>query len=162
MWYGVKALRMYSPITIRAVTSEDFEQWLPLWDGYNAFYGRKGDTALAPEVTRTTWARFLDAAEPMHALVAVDSHGILGLAHFLFHRSTSLLGPSCYLQDLFTVEAARGQGIGGALIEAACVKARAGGAASLYWHTHQTNKTAQRLYDRVAKRTGFIVYRKVL
>jgi GNAT superfamily N-acetyltransferase len=153
---------MYSPFTVRAVEAADFDRWLPLWEGYNAFYGRHGDKALSAEVTRTTWARFLDAAEPVHALVAADSEGILGLAHFLFHRSTSLIGPSCYLQDLFTVKAARGQGIGGALIEAVCTEAKAAGAASLYWHTHQTNKTAQRLYDRIASRTGFIVYRRVL
>lgn len=153
---------MYSPLTIRAVEPADFEHWLPLWTGYNAFYGRKGDNALPAEVTQATWARFLDASEPMHALVAADSHGILGIAHFLFHRSTSLLGPSCYLQDLFTVEAARGQGIGRALIGAVCARAKDAGAASVYWHTHETNKTAQKLYDQVAKRTGFIVYRKVV
>ena len=57
-------------LTIRSVTKQDYDQWLPLWDGYNAFYGRSGPTALAPEITRMTWQRFFDAYEPVHALVA--------------------------------------------------------------------------------------------
>jgi GNAT superfamily N-acetyltransferase len=34
-------------------------------------------------------------------------------------RSTTALGPNCYLQDLFTSETTRGRGIGRALIPAA-------------------------------------------
>src|SRR6266702_1284985 len=61
-------------VTIRPVTRQDYDQWLPLWDGYNAFYGRSGPTALAGEITAMTWARFFDAYEPVRALVA-DSGG---------------------------------------------------------------------------------------
>lgn len=147
------------PVTIRAIRSADFDQWLPLWDGYNEFYGRAGDTALPQEITRTTWARFFDAYEPVHALVAEDAGQLLGLAHYLFHRSTTMLGPSCYLQDLFTVAAARGKGVGKALIEGVAGQARAAGALRLYWQTHETNQTAMRLYDQVADRSGFVVYR---
>jgi hypothetical protein len=38
--------RMSGELTVRFVVREDYEQWLPLWDGYNAFYGRSGATAL--------------------------------------------------------------------------------------------------------------------
>lgn len=147
------------PVTIRAIRPADFDQWLPLWDGYNEFYGRAGDTALPEEITRTTWARFFDAYEPVHALVAEDAGRLLGLAHYLFHRSTTMLGPSCYLQDLFTLAAARGKGVGKALIEGVAGQARAAGALRLYWQTHETNQTAMRLYDQVADRSGFVVYR---
>jgi hypothetical protein len=61
---------MLADLSIRSVARQDYDQWLPLWDGYNAFYGRSGDTALSPEITQTTWARFFDAYEPVHALVA--------------------------------------------------------------------------------------------
>jgi GNAT superfamily N-acetyltransferase len=148
-------------LIIRTVTRQDYDQWLPLWDGYNAFYGRSGPTALAPEITRTTWQRFFDAYEPVHALVAESDGRLLGLTHYLFHRSTTAIEPSCYLQDLFTAEAARGKGVASALIYAVYERAKGAGAPRVYWQTHETNLTAQSLYDRVAERSGFIVYRKL-
>ena len=60
---------MATDLTVRSIVPKDYDQWLPLWEGYNAFYGRIGPTALAPEITRMTWSRFFDAYEPMHALV---------------------------------------------------------------------------------------------
>ena len=147
--------------TIRSLAREDYDQWLPLWDGYNAFYGRAGDTALAPEITRTTWARFFDAYEPVHALVAEADGALLGLTHYLFHRSTTTIEPSCYLQDLFTAEAARGHGVGRALIEGVYERARAAGCSRVYWLTQETNQVARTLYDKVADRPDFLIYRKL-
>jgi GNAT superfamily N-acetyltransferase len=148
-------------MTIRTVRREDFAAWQKLWDGYNAFYGRSGTTALPAEVTQTTWSRFFDVYEPMHALVAESAGALLGLTHFLYHRSTIALGPVCYLQDLFTVEAARGHGVGRALIESVYERARAAGSSRVYWQTHETNATAMRLYDRIAEKSGFLVYRRL-
>jgi GNAT superfamily N-acetyltransferase len=147
---------------VREVTAGDFGRWLPLWDGYNTFYGRAGPTALPVETTRTTWSRFLDPAEPVHALVAERGGQLLGLAHYIFHRSTIHIERVCYLQDLFTAEAVRGEGIGRALIAAVAGRARTQGATRLYWLTHESNRTARRLYERVANLSGFIVYRMEL
>lgn len=147
---------------IRSASRQDFAHWLPLWDGYNAFYGRSGEMRLADEVTGTIWERFFDAYEPVHAIVAEKDGKLLGLAHYLFHRSTTTIAPSCYLQDLFTDRMARGAGIGRALIEAVYERAASAGAARIYWQTHETNTTSMKLYDKVAERSGFLVYRKVL
>ena len=151
---------MPTDLTIRAVTRQDYERWLPLWDGYNAFYGRSGPTALPAEVTAMTWSRFFDAYEPVHALVAESDGELLGLAHYLYHRTTTAIAPLCYLNDLFTAQAARGKGVGRALIEAVYDQARRAGSPRVYWLTHETNRTAQALYDKLAENTGFIVYRK--
>ncbi|SDC86413.1 Ribosomal protein S18 acetylase RimI [Cupriavidus sp. YR651] len=151
-----------APVKIRAVEPDDFPAWKVLWDGYNAFYGRHGVTALPDEITLTTWSRFFDAYEPMHALVAEQSGELIGLAHFLLHRSTIQLNPNCYLQDLFTAEAARGKGVARSLIDQVYARARALRAGRVYWQTHETNMTAMRLYDTVADKSGFVVYRKQL
>ena len=147
-------------VRVRDVQQSDYRQWRPLWDGYNAFYGRHGATALAEEITSRTWARFFDGYEPVHALVAEHDGELLGLAHYLFHRSTIALGPNCYLQDLFTLSAARGRGVGRALIEEVYRRAQLAGSSRVYWHTHETNATAMHLYDKMAEKSGFVVYRK--
>jgi GNAT superfamily N-acetyltransferase len=149
-------------LSIRPVAPGDYDQWLPLWDGYNAFYGRWGATALSPEITRMTWARFFDGYEPVHALIAESGGELLGLTHYLFHRSTTAIEPTCYLQDLFTVDAARGKGVGRALINGVYEQARLTGSSRVYWQTHETNLTAMQLYNKVAERSGFVVYRKLL
>lgn len=111
-------------ILVRPVERMDREAWFPLWAGYNAFYGRTGPTALPAEITRVTWDRFLAADEPVHALVAERAGELIGLAHYLFHRSTITVEPTCYLKDLFTDEAARGAGVGRALVTAVAECAR--------------------------------------
>lgn len=150
--------RADAPVRVRPIARTDLAAWRPLWDGYNAFYGREGQTALPESITAATWARFLDPAEPVHALLAVEQDQIVGLAHCLFHRSTTRLTDVCYLQDLFTAPARRGRGIATRLIEAAYDLARAAGATRVYWQTQETNRGARSLYDKLARYNGFIVY----
>jgi GNAT superfamily N-acetyltransferase len=150
------------PLVVRPVQPDEFDAWAQLWDGYNAFYGRHGPAALPTHITRTTWQRFFDAYEPVYCLVGVRDGMLVGLTHYLLHRSTIQIAPTCYLQDLYTSAAVRGQGIGRALIEAVYDQARAADCGRVYWQTHETNLDARRLYDNVAERSGFIVYRKVL
>ena len=147
---------------VRPIRQADFDAWKPLWDGYNAFYGRHGATALADAITDTTWRRFFDPAEPVFALVAERGGVLLGLTHYLFHRSTTRVELTCYLQDLFTLPAERGQGVGRALIEAVSEAARSAGVKRLYWQTHESNAAGRQLYDKVAQHLGFIVYSRDL
>jgi GNAT superfamily N-acetyltransferase len=149
---------MTAALVIRPVAATDFPQWAPLWAGYNTFYKR----TLPDEITQVTWKRFFDESEPMHALVAEQDGMLLGLVHYLFHRATAMIEDTCYLADLFTNELARGKGVGKALIEAVYDKAGAAGCSRVYWQTHETNAVAQVLYNKVAERSGFIVYRKQL
>lgn len=143
---------------VRPLAPDDRAAWEPLWQGYQQFYR----TSIPPETTDATWRRLHDPAVPMHALGAVADDGrLVGIVHYLFHHSTWTTGPYCYLQDLFTAEAARGQGVGRALIEAVADAAQAAGASRLYWLTHETNAQAMALYDQVASRSGFVQYRRV-
>ncbi|CAA0113735.1 Uncharacterised protein [Starkeya nomas] len=143
--------------TIRALAPADHALWLPLWQAYLTFY----EAELPDAVSETTWRRLIDPAEPVHGALALDAQGrAVGLAHWLFHRSTWAVGDVCDLNDLFVDAGQRGQGLGRRLIEHVHAAAAAQGAPKVYWLTHETNATAQRLYNAVAERTGFIQYRK--
>ena len=149
---------MSQTLIIRPIAATDFEAWQPLWDGYNAFYGRSGETALDPAITASTWSRFFDPQEPVFALVAERAGQLVGLSHYLFHRSTTRLDRVCYLQDLFTAPTQRGLGVGRALIGGVSEAARQAGIDRVYWHTHASNAAGRQLYDKVGKHGGFIVY----
>lgn len=149
---------MSDAILVRPIERTDYAGWRPLWDGYNRFYGRHGPTALPENISAATWERFFSREEPVHALVAEQSGQLIGIVHYLFHRSTTRLTDVCYLQDLFTAEEARGRGIGRQLIQAVYTAAKAVGSTRVYWQTQVTNTPGRALYDKVAEHNGFIVY----
>lgn len=154
--------QMARTVTARLIEQADYEAWRPLWDGYNAFYGRQGATALPTHITQSTWNRFFEPAEPMFALVAEVEARVVGIVHCLLHRSTTRIEPVCYLSDLFTEPAMRGRGVGRTLIEAVYDHARHLGASRVYWQTHEGNSAGRLLYDKVASHHGFIVYSRDL
>jgi GNAT superfamily N-acetyltransferase len=143
---------------IRAISTQDYAAWLPLWRGYQAFYS----VDIPDTVTQSTWSRMLDPSEAVHGALAVLDGKAVGLVHFLFHHSTWTVGNVCYLQDLFVTPDVRGQRIGERLIGHVYDAARAAGSPEVYWLTHETNTTAMKLYDRIADRPGFVQYSKTL
>jgi GNAT superfamily N-acetyltransferase len=147
---------------IRPIQPDDYDGWRPLWDGYNAFYDRRDASALPEEITAATWRRFFDPAEPVHGFVATQEGKLVGLTHYLFHRSTTRLHDVCYLQDLFTDAQLRGLGVGRRLIQAVYEAARAAGSSRVYWQTHTGNAAGRKLYDKLAQHLGFIVYTRDL
>ena len=149
---------MINDIRIRSLHPDDREGWRRLWDGYNAFYGRSGDTALPETVTEATWSRFFDLDETVFAVVAERDGSVVGLAHYLFHRSTTRIDLVCYLQDLFTAPEHRGCGVGRGLIQEVYARAQRSGASRVYWQTQADNTAGRLLYDQVAQHRGFIVY----
>lgn len=144
--------------TIRDVRSGDRAGWETLWAAYVDFY----DAAITPEITAVTWQRFLDPAEPMFCLVAEDdrTHDLIGFVNCVIHRGTWSIANFCYLEDLFTAEAARKRGVGRALIEAVYKRADELKLSRVYWLTHEANYAGRSLYDKVARNLGFIQYRR--
>jgi len=144
-------------ILVRPIQLTDRAQWAMVWADYLRFY----ETSVAPEIYDHLFAKLTsrDASE-FQAFVAVVGDEIVGLAHYLFHRSAWQVQDICYLQDLFTAPNHRGKGIAAALINAVDQAAKAGGTSGVYWMTHETNTPAQSLYNKVAQRSGFIEYVK--
>lgn len=149
---------MAARAVIRPVRDDERAAWEPLWAGYLAFY----KATIPAETTDVAWLRLHDEAEPMHVLGAYVDGKLAGIVHYIFHRSTWTVGGYCYLQDLFVTEAARGLGVGRALIEAVYEKAREAGASRVHWLTQTDNVRARVLYDQVADNSGFMQYRKIL
>jgi GNAT superfamily N-acetyltransferase len=136
----------------------DHAAWLPLWRGYQSFYR----VDIPQDVSAITWARLLNPAEPVDGALAWRGRNAIGLVHYIRHRSCWTAGDYCYLQDLFVDQEARGAGAGRKLIEHVYAAAEREGCSRVYWLTHETNATAMLLYDRVAERSGFVQYRKIL
>jgi GNAT superfamily N-acetyltransferase len=153
---------------VRSLVADDRDGWEPLWRGYLEFYR----VQVPPEVSDLTFARLTSGREPMGGFVAEDNTGehrtdkleigkLVGIVHWITHRSCWTAGDYCYLQDLFVAPDLRGGGVGRALIEAVYDKSRSLGCSRVHWLTHETNTHAMLLYDRIADRSGFVQYRKI-
>lgn len=147
-----------APLTLRAIANTDFEPWLALWLAYQDFY----QVELGEAVNHTTFQRLLDSNEPMFAAVAEQNGELVGLVHAVVHRSTWSTTHYGYLEDLYVAPHVRGQGAGEQLIAWVKAIAEQQQCTRLYWHTHETNKRAQQLYDRVAVNPGTILYQIAL
>lgn len=141
---------------VRPIVATDRMEWRTLWDAYCRFY----KVEVPERVTDTLWCRILDPASAVNGLVAADAEGrLLGLCHYVLHPHTWSAQLLCYLEDLFTAEAARGQGVGRALINHLVETGRHAGWGRVYWHTEETNAQARILYDKVTGgHDGFVRY----
>lgn len=145
-------------VTLHPLAPEHFDAWLALWRGYQAFY----QVDIPDDVTRVTWARLLDLSEPMSGTLAWVDGKAVGLVHAIRHRSCWTIGDYTYLQDLFVASDRRGLGIGRQLIEHVYADAQRQGGSRVHWLTHESNVDAMKLYDRIAQKSGFVQYRKIL
>ena len=144
-------------VQIRRLEQSDHADWRRLWTDYLTFY----KTVLPEEIYATTWKRLFDPGEyePNGFIARLDGRAI-GLVHYILHRTCWSTKNNCYLQDLYADPDVRGTGVGRKLIEAVYAEADRQGITNVYWMTHETNATARQLYDRIARRTGFIEYER--
>lgn len=140
-------------IFIEPLKPADRAAWEELARGYKAFYR----TPTPDEGYEATWRHLLDEGSQFHGLGAHSGRELIGITHYLFHPMF-WYGATCYLQDLYVAEEARGQGTARALIERVAELAKAGGATRLYWTTQEDNLRARVLYDKLARYNGFIKY----
>ncbi len=146
-------------VTVRPLEVADRKRWNTLWQGYLTFY----ESSVPDEITDITWDRLLNPNEAPYGFAALDINGrMIGITHYIFHRSTWTDGSYCYLEDLFVDPDVRNSGAGRALIAAVEAKARAKGCKRLYLNTQDFNATARALYDKVMTKSPFIQYRTVL
>ena len=142
-------------LSIRKIEARDEARWRALWEGYCAFY----KFALTEAVTRHTWARIMDPAVPVHAIVAERAGaGVIGMANYILHENTWTLTPVCYLEDLYVDPQERAQGVGKQLIDWLVAQMQVQGWSRLYWNTKENNYRARGLYDKYTPHSGFLRY----
>ena len=139
---------------VRFLSPADEPRWRALFRAYREFYCLPE----SEEVVSRAWGWFMDPRHECAALVAEVDGEVLGFAH---HRrfSSPYTGTShLFLDDLFTDPAARGRGVGRALITRLREMAAAEGRAGVQWVTAADNHQAQALYDTLATRASWITY----
>lgn len=140
-------------VTVRALVDGDAEAWRRLFRDYGVFY----ESHFTDDVLDRVWAK-LRAGDGIHALVAEVEGMVVGIAHYRSHPDTFTAGRDWYLDDLFVEPGSRGGGVATALIEHLTALAKATGPGTLRWITAEDNARAQRVYDRLAKRTTWVTY----
>lgn len=143
-------------VEITPVREEQFERLLPMIAAYQGFYGAEDIQA---ERNREFFRRFLAPSEVGEMIAAWRNEELVGYACMYWHFSSTQAVETVLMNDLYVDEAARGEGVGRALIEACAEVARKRGAHHLEWSTAPDNRTAQRLYDSTgAERSTWIEY----
>ena len=145
-------------IKIAALSKDDYEFWLPLWQNYLKFY----ETSLPSSTIQNTWHSLLDSNVPIYGFGAWQDDKLVGITHVVLHPTTWSSMACCYLQDLYVDESVRGQSMGRSLMEGVYKFADEKGCTHVYWKTQESNTDARRLYDNVASLTDMVQYRKNL
>jgi len=141
--------------TIRKIEARDRPRWGELWDGYCRFY----EVSIPDAVTEHTWARIMDPAAPVYAIVAErPGDGVIGMANYILHENTWTPTRVCYLEDLFVDPKMRAAGVGRQLIDWLVAEMKAQRWSRLYWNTKETNYRARGLYDKYTPHSGFLRY----
>ncbi|MEX2107772.1 MAG: GNAT family N-acetyltransferase [Solirubrobacterales bacterium] len=147
---------MLSELRIEPITEAQFETLLPMIAAYQGFYGADD---IRTERNRSFFRRFIDPSDEGTMIGAWREEELVGYACLYWHFSSTRAVETVLMNDLYVDEAARGQGIGRALIEASAEIARNRGAHHLEWSTRPDNTTAQRLYDSTgAEKSTWIEY----
>jgi Sortase and related acyltransferases len=140
---------------VRRVEDNEFFTWLDLYAGYGEFY----ETPVTDEKALLVWSWITDAENSLEAYFAVDAEGTpIGLAHVREFARPLDGSTGLYLDDLFVLPDARGEGAGTALLEKLRSLAQERGLSVVRWITAKDNQTARRLYDRMAEKTKWVTY----
>jgi GNAT superfamily N-acetyltransferase len=147
-------------LRIAPIAESELGALLPLIAAYQRFYEVE---EIDEERNRAFFSRFIAPSEDGMLLGAWREDRPVGYACLYWSFTSLVPAETVLMNDLYVEEAARGEGVGRALIEASATVARARGAARLEWATAPDNATAQRLYDSTAaQRREWVEYELTL
>lgn len=140
--------------TVRPIASQDESAWRELFLAYGVFY----ETTFTEPQISAVWGWLMDPDHPTKAWVAEIDGTVVGFGHMRTHWDTFSGGRAWFLDDLFTSPAARGYGVGTAIINALRAHADANGGGTISWITAEDNITAQSVYNKLATRKTWVTY----
>lgn len=137
---------------IRALQRSDYDAWLPLWNA-NCL------NQMSDDVTTETWRRLTNPKENVFGLGAFDDSGNLqGILHYILHPTTGYKEPACYMQDLYTDELYRRQGVARRLVWELNEIGQKERWARIYWFAENKNEAVQNLYKNLGIRMDFSLH----
>jgi ribosomal protein S18 acetylase RimI-like enzyme len=137
---------------IRSLERQDYEAWLPLWNA-NCL------NQISDDVTKETWRRITNPKETIFGLGSFDDEGMLcGILHYILHPTTGFKEPACYMQDLYTAEDCRRQGIAKQLILELNAIGKTEKWARIYWFAENNNESVQSLYKNLGIPMDFTLF----
>ena len=139
-------------LIIRPLEQDDYEKWLPLWDGNNL--GHR-DAA----VTAKTWERLCDPDNTvMNGLCAMMGGEMFGIVHYILHPTTGQLNPVCYMQDVYVDPEHRRKGVGRRLVDEVTQIGSKEKWGRMYWITPEDNLEAKAMYENFGIKLDFSFY----
>ena len=134
---------MSMSIQISHAGPADIADLAPLFDAYRMFYGQPADPTRA---SAFVWDRLIQG-DSVFLLARGQDGSALGFTQLYPTFSSIACRRAFVLNDLYIVEAARGQGVARALLDAARTHAMGAGAAYISLETAIDNTRAQALYE---------------
>ena len=136
-------------MNIRAATLDDAPEVARLSAQFAAYLASLGDSSPGP-LTEEAYRRDGFGASPRFSgLVAECEDRVCG---YLLHHpgyDVDLCAPITLIVDLFVDPAARRQGVGRRLMDAAAAAARRAGSAELVWTVYRANRIACEFYESI-------------
>ena len=139
-----------STVLVRAARVDEAPILAEMANDLNDHIGISGRPFTAERVRADGFGR--DAA--FTPLVAELDGQVVGYAFFTLGYNTDIAARSMWLHDLFVMPAARGKGVGQALMRAVAAETVRRGGRSLEWGVHAKNTGALEFYKRMGAGGG--------
>ena len=139
---------------IRFLEQKDKEKWAKLYNGYADFYKVPMNT----RIIDTLWNWIHDKNHVVNGICFELDNIIVGIAHYRTMPRPIKGQYIGFLDDLFVEPEMRGQKIAQKLINHLKSLSKVNNWDGIRWITHSSNETAKKLYDKIAKNTGFELY----
>lgn len=135
-------------MSVTLATPADLDDLVPLFSGYLDFYEVPAPYAV---IRGFLQARIERGESTVFVARSIDGLAVGFVQLYPFFASL-LLQPAWLVSDLYVMPAARRDGYGEALMNAARAHAEASGACGLQLETAKTNRAGQSLYERLGYR----------